>query len=163
MQLLYTIDKTQRLLNNINGLKARRLAAICNEIVTAQERLNAVAGPYFDRCIRHCKGICCKNIRIHEIVNQLDILFILTAVPRLYPQLRACAANEGLFSNDCLFLKDARGPCLFPSNMKPERCILTFCEDTSAIARHIRCVRTKFTRLSLHSKLRYPRYWFGLR
>lgn len=161
MQLLYHIEKARKLVNSMAGDQARRLRHICREITVAQQRLNAEAEPYFVRCTQRCQGICCKNIHINEIVNILDLIYILTVKPELYPKLKASAANERIFSADCLFLQNGAGPCLFPSDSKPERCILTFCEDTTSIRHATRAVRSKFSKLSRYTKLRRPFFWIG--
>jgi hypothetical protein len=72
------------------------------------------------------------------------------------------ARRERLFSADCLFLMEEKGPCLFHPSVKPERCIITFCEDTSPIRREIRSVRSAFSKLSRYTKLRRPFFWIGI-
>lgn len=161
MQLLYHIEKARKLVNSMAGDQAQRMRHICREITAAQQRLNAEAEPYFVRCMQRCQGICCKNIHINEIVNILDLIYILTVKPGLYPTLKASAANERIFSADCLFLQNGTGPCLFPSDIKPERCILTFCEDTTSIRHATRAVRSKFSKLSRYTKLRRPFFWIS--
>ena len=159
MQLQYTIEKARKLVDSLTGSQALRLNGICEEIRQAQRRLNDEAEPFFERCIQQCRGICCKNIHINEIVNFLDLIFILTLAPEIYTELHRAASREQIFSADCLFLRNGSGPCLFPSTIKPERCILTFCQDTTPIGREIKAVRSRFTKLSRYTKLRRPHIW----
>ena len=162
MQILYAIEKAGRLIDRMTGPQRQALLAICGEIQVAQQRLNHAAKPYFLHCIRQCEGICCKNIHINEIVNILDFIYILTLAPDLQPVLKQLATKEGLFSADCFFLQDGVGPCVFPPDIKPERCILTFCSDTTPINRDIKWVRSRFSRLSRYTTLRRPFFWIGI-
>jgi hypothetical protein len=161
MQLGNTIEKARQLVASMSGPQASHLRTICLEIRDAQDKLNIEAAPFFADCMQRCKGMCCRNIHVNEIVNMLDMIYILTMMPDIYDCLRENAHKERIFSADCLFLDNGTGPCIFPPNLKPERCIITFCSDTVPIKKEIKSVRAKFSKLSRYTKLKRPFIWIG--
>ena len=161
MELERNIEKARKLIDSMTGAQGSRLRDICRGIRTAQDRLNHKAAPFFENCMRRCKGMCCKNIHINEIINMLDLIYILSLMPQLYGSLIPIARKEQIFSADCLFLQNASGPCIFPHNVKPERCIITFCEDAAPIRNEIQSVRAKFSQLSRYTKFKRPWIWAG--
>ncbi|MCP3873909.1 MAG: hypothetical protein GY699_12215 [Desulfobacteraceae bacterium] len=156
------IKRAQEILNSFNVEERKKLRSISLEIQNAQDDLNSVAGKYFDVCIGSCKGKCCKNIHTRDIIILLDYIFILSLDNSVYAQLIECAKKESLFSADCFFLLEGVGPCVFGSNLKPERCIITFCYDTPGIKKEIKAVRSKFSKLSRFILFHRPFMWFDL-
>jgi len=87
---------------------------------------------------------------VDEIVSFYDFILVLLLAPSLADLLaRRVEAVQGLHNADCVFLKDGRGPCIFPEDLKPERCVASFCFGTSRIRRDLSRLRRSFTRLVL--------------
>lgn len=105
--------------------------------------------------------MCCRNIHVSSIITRLDFVFILCLNRAILPQIQSAARQEDLFSADCIFLKDQVGPCMFEHNMKPERCVLSFCMDAHPLNNEIKAVRSGFNRLYRFIVLRKPFIWFG--
>lgn len=137
------------------------LLQICRQIQASQKDLNSAAYGFFKNCLQCCRGICCRNIYINDIVTLLDLVFILSINPAYTLFLRNLAQKETLFSANCLFLKNNIGPCVFSQDTKPERCIITFCQNTQSIKKEIRKVQEKFSKLERYLIFRNPLLWFG--
>ena len=161
MELSHTIKKAHSITRSLHAMPGNTLDTICQDIKAAQQALNTAAEPYFSACTQRCKGMCCKTINVSEIITLLDMIFILTAADALYETILARAQNETLFPADCVFLQNGVGPCLFPADVKPERCIVTFCDDVGPIKKEIRAVRSAFSRLSRYTRLKRPFLWIG--
>jgi hypothetical protein len=125
----------------------RRLRAICGEIFRSQEALNSKAAPILANCMANCQGLCCRNINVADIITRWDLIYILALAPQLQGDMAACLANEPFFPSDCLFLENGNGPCLFPDNLRPERCIISFCRVEPSVEREIGRVMAGFSRL----------------
>ncbi|MEJ2037857.1 MAG: hypothetical protein P8X55_02845 [Desulfosarcinaceae bacterium] len=91
----------------------------------------------------------------------LDLVFILVLDHSIYSRILRAARQEGLYSADCLFLKDRVGPCMFQDTIKPERCIVTFCQDSQPLRSEIKAIRSGFSRLYRFVVLRRPLIWYG--
>lgn len=161
MELQKKIEKAQAIVDSFSGQDRIRLLEICYEIMSAQDALNGEARDYFKHCMQQCRGICCRNICINDVVTLLDLIYILAVNKNVLAQVLACAQAETLFSADCLFLEGGLGPCLFAANSKPERCIITFCGEIRPIKREIKAVRSKFSKLSRYTKIKRPFLWIG--
>ena len=159
MEFEKKIQKAQIIIDSFLGEERTQLLDICHEIMCAQDNLNREAQDYFKDCMQRCKGICCRNICINDVVTLLDVIYILTINKEIASRLQTCAQSETLFTADCLFLENGTGPCLFPGNMKPERCIITFCGEVRPIKREIKAVRSKFSKLSRYTKIKRPFLW----
>lgn len=159
LELQYKIQRALRFIDSLSGKERETLQNICFEIQRAQAALNAAAESYLQRCMLECRGICCKNININDVVTQLDLVYILSMKAASSGQIIELAESEKLFSADCLFLKDGQGPCFFPANVKPERCMMTFCENTRPIRRELKAIRSKFNKLSRFTPFKRPFLW----
>lgn len=159
MELRNKILKAKRFIDSLAGDEKKTLLRICGDIQGAQDALNTEARSYFNACIRSCRGICCRNIHVNDVVTQLDLIYVLSMKKKMADQVLRCAGSENLFSADCLFLEKRVGPCIFPANVKPERCIITFCGETRPIGREIKRVRSKFSKLSRFTKIKRPFLW----
>ena len=159
MEIDHKINKAASVVKRFAGPKRERLRHLGTQIQAAQDRLNAAAGSYFDYCVSHCRGLCCRNIQINDIITWIDLVYILLMDDIDAQRMRSCSSAETLFTADCLFLADGVGPCIFAPNCKPERCIITFCGDTQPIQKHIRSVRTQFSRLSRYILFQKPLAW----
>ncbi len=159
MELEKKIEKAQVIIDSFLGEERNRLLDICHEIKSAQDDLNREAKDYFKDCMHRCGGICCRNICINDVVTLLDLIFILSINKEISATVHACAQAETLFPADCLFLQNGVGPCIFTANLKPERCIITFCGELRPIKREIKAVRSKFSKLSRYTKIKRPFLW----
>jgi hypothetical protein len=159
MELHNKILKAQHFIESLSADEKTALMRICRDIQCAQDALNNGARSFFDACIGSCQGICCRNINVNDVVTQLDMIYVLSMKKKMAGQVTQCVGSESLFTADCLFLENGIGPCIFPSNVKPERCIITFCDETLPIKREIKAVRSKFSKLSRFSKIKRPFLW----
>jgi hypothetical protein len=159
MELQNKIQKAQVIIDSFSGEDRTRLLDICHEIKSAQDDLNREAADYFKDCMQRCQGICCRNICINDVVTLLDLIYIFALNKEIFAQVHTCAQAETLFAADCLFLQHGLGPCLFSANIKPERCIITFCGETRPIKKEIKAVRSKFNKLSRYTKVKRPFLW----
>jgi hypothetical protein len=123
------------------------LMKICAEIYGAQQALTEKAAPLLAQCMAGCEGLCCRNIRVADIITVWDLVYILAMQPALGDCMAACLEKEGLFPQDCLFLENGSGPCIFPDYMRPERCIISFCRVEPLVEKEISRVMKGFSRL----------------
>lgn len=161
MELEKKIQKAQSIRDSFIGVEHTRLMNLCFQIQKAQDALNREARDFFKDCMERCQGICCRNICINDVVTLLDLIYILSLDKAVAAQIHKCAQAETLFTADCLFLQDGAGPCIFAANIKPERCIITFCTDTQPIKREIKTVRSKFSKLMYYTMIRRPLLWIS--
>jgi hypothetical protein len=97
--------------------------------------------------VDRCQGLCCRNIRPADIVTEWDLVYILALAPQIETAIAACLSNENFFPSDCIFLANGVGPCLFPDDLRPERCIISFCRVEPSIEKEIGLVMGGFSRL----------------
>lgn len=147
MGLAYNIEKAGRMIAGLTPADRKKLDRICNDIRLAQERLEEKAAPVLKRCMTKCQGLCCRNIYPDSIITLWDFVYIRAMAPSLEKQIALCAEKESLFSSDCVFLADGTGPCIFPSHVRPEKCVISFCSVEPSISREIHDVRSGFNRL----------------
>ena len=147
MGLKYDLKTARRKLAALDGDERKMLMRICAEIHGAQQTLTQKAAPLLARCMSDCQGLCCRNIRVADIVTQWDLIYILAMQPDLDEPMAHCLDHEGLFSADCLFLENGIGPCLFPEALRPERCIISFCRVEPLVEKEIALVMKGFGRL----------------
>ena len=75
-----------------------------------------------DRCIGGCRGLCCRNVAIDEIIGFADLVYIVGRHPDLRNRLAACLAADGRFLPLIVrFSKTAMAPASFPKRCDP-RC-----------------------------------------
>lgn len=123
------------------------LLSICEEIDGAQQALTQKAAPILAQCMAGCRGLCCRNIQVADIITTWDLVYILVMAPTIEARMAACLESEGLFPADCLFLENGTGPCLFPNYLRPERCIISFCRVEPLVEKEIARVMKGFSRL----------------
>ena len=158
MSLSYKFRRAERVLKQIEPGDRVGLLRVCRQIRDAQATLLASAVKQMTRCIHHCEGICCRNIELDPIISHWDLVFILTLAPHLRSRIRDCLRREDpLYRTDCVFLEKGKGPCIFPENIRPEVCVVTFCQCDRTIRREIRQVKCKFFRLAWFARLRITR------
>ena len=151
MSLRYKFKKANRIIEKLapaDLLAARTIAA---EIQKAQDALLQKADGHFNRCVSICKGLCCQNIQIDQIIGLWDFVYVLLADRSAAGLIQSCLNKENrLFTADCIFLEDGKGPCLFAFNVRPEVCITTFCTSVKPVDKEIRTVKRKFVKLYLY-------------
>ena len=156
MQLAKKIDRAHDMLLGLGSADRNTVQCLCEDIKAAQTVLVRNALPMFAYCKDRCKGLCCRNISMETIITLVDMIFILAVDAFDRCRLRELAVHESFFPSNCLFLRDGQGPCLFPENTKPERCILTFCVDVEPVSREIKAVKSSFSKLHRYALIRRP-------
>ncbi|MCG6893440.1 MAG: hypothetical protein LJE65_07510 [Desulfobacteraceae bacterium] len=157
MSLTHKVQKADAIIQATGGDEWRRLKEICTRIRRSENQLLAEAVPMMEQCIHHCKGLCCQNIYPDEIITFADNVLVLALHPNLKPAMSAAARHESLFTSSCVFLEGGKGPCMFPPDLRPERCLTTFCADETPIRREIQEVRRAFSHLHRFLIWRQPR------
>lgn len=147
MGLKHDLKITRKKLAALDNTEHKTLISICIEIHGAQQALTEKAAPLLDQCMTRCQGLCCRNIRVADIITKWDLIYILAMRPELESSMARCLENEDMFTADCLFLENGIGPCLFPDYVRPERCILSFCRVEPLVEKEIAQVMKGFSRL----------------
>jgi hypothetical protein len=166
MGLNYSFKKAGKIINQLSPGDLITVEKICQEIQAAEDALNRKAEENLVKCLKKCEGLCCRNIRLDEIISLYDFIYLLTVQNSMRAKISKCLENEDLFyPADCIFLSDGKGPCIFPSNTRAAVCITTFCSNEAPIKREIRCVKRKFIKLNWFILTRKPRAlihsWLG--
>lgn len=150
--------KAERIIAGLRPADHMRLRQICDEIQAAEVELLKQADLSMDHCIEACEGLCCRNIQLEAIIGVWDLVYILTVAGTFRDRMAACLENEiPFYAADCIFLENGVGPCIFPSAVRAEVCLTTFCSRTDAIDREIRRVKRKFYKLGWFIATRKPR------
>jgi hypothetical protein len=147
MGLNHSFKAARRKIDALDADEREVLVAICRDIHDAQKNLTQKAAPIVARCLAGCQGLCCRNIYPADIITVWDLIYILTMAPAVEDAMAVCLAGESFFPSDCIFLEKGTGPCLFPGNMRPERCIISFCKVEPSIDKEISRVMGGFNRL----------------
>ena len=158
MGLKHLFIKAEGIINALGPEDLQSLGGICKEIQRAEDKLLQSAEENMRNCIAACEGLCCRNVELDAIIGLSDLIYLLTVENSLRDNILQCLEKENpLFSSDCIFLDDGKGPCIFPPNCRPETCIITFCSDETAIKKEIKLVKLKFIKLGWFILLRKPR------
>ncbi len=158
MLLQKKFQKAVTIIDQLTPEEIERLRRICRDIQAAEEQLLTAAAELIRRCVDACEGLCCRNLRIEQVIDLYDLIFILTAADTMKPQIqRRLEQLSPFFSADCVFLKDDAGPCIFPFNTRPEVCITSFCGREDRIGPEIRLVARRFAALQRFLLFRKPR------
>jgi len=153
MELNHSFKAARKRIERLDAHERTRLLEICAEIQRSQKALSAKAAPILHGCMVKCRGLCCRNIRPADIVTEWDLIYILAMAPQIEAAMAACLEKESLFSADCIFLEGGVGPCIFPDNLRPERCVISFCRVEPSIEKEIGRVMGDFSRLIRFFKL----------
>lgn len=154
MSLQYNFRQARRFIDGLSSEDLQKLKAICEEIQSAEDDLRVGAKYLLQRCAGGCEGLCCRNLDLDAVIGKTDFVYLLTLADNLQDSMANCLRKEkkalaaALFTFDCIFLKDGRGPCLFPMNVRPATCLITFCDDHTAVKKEIARVKRKFFKLS---------------
>jgi hypothetical protein len=146
MGLKHSFKTARKRIDALDGDERETLTAICIDIHHAQEVLTKKAAPLLANCMA-CQGLCCRNIHPADIITEWDLVYLLVMAPQIEEAMAVCLAREGFFPADCIFLENGTGPCLFPDNLRPERCIISFCRVEPSIEKEIGRVMGGFSRL----------------
>lgn len=160
MGLNYSYKAARKKIDALGIEERRVLKAICRDIHHAQQELSHKAAPILEGCMAGCRGLCCRNIHPADIITEWDLVYILTMVPAIEDALVVCLARESFFPLDCIFLENGTGPCLFPDNLRPERCIISFCRVEPSVEKEIGRVMAGFSRLIRFFMFRRLRHLF---
>ena len=147
MGLKYSFKAARKKIDALDSDERRVLEAICQDIHHAQQMLSHKAAPILEGCMAGCRGLCCRNSHPAALITEWDLVYILTMAPEIEDAVAACLARENFFPSDCIFLENGTGPCLFPDNLRPERCIISFCRVESSVEKEIGRVMAGFSRL----------------
>jgi hypothetical protein len=136
------------------------LAHLCRRIREAEGGLNAAAAHRLAACHGDCRGMCCRNLQLDAVFGVPDFIYILASAPGLTVKIEECLLHEDpFFTADCFFLEGGVGPCIFPSDLRPEVCITSFCRGDESIKAEIRRVKTEFWKLGSLLHLRRFPFW----
>lgn len=161
MGLKYKFKKAQEIIERSGNKDLIAIKGICEEIQRSQNKLLEQAKDVLKYCNDRCRGLCCRNIYPDDIITLADFVYILAMKNSVESSLRdeisECLKKETLFSSSCIFLKKGEGPCIFPSDLRPEMCIISFCGGDTTIKKEINMVGSKFSKLIRFILLRKPR------
>jgi len=157
MSLKYKFRKAARIIQGLRPEERITLGNICCDIQQAEKHLLKAAEDILRDCGKRCRGLCCRNIHIDDIMTLLDCVHILATVPTIQTEIDEALTREALYSADCIFLKNGTGPCIFPAEARPEKCILSFCHGDGVVASEMRQVRKRFNRLARFIQFQKPR------
>ena len=153
MSLSHSFKSARKRIERLDAEERAQLVEICEQIHQSQQALSAKAVPILEGCMVKCQGLCCRNIHPSDIITEWDLVYILTMAPQVEEAMDACLQRERFFSADCIFLENGVGPCLFPDNLRPERCIISFCRVEPSVEKEIAQVMGGFSRLIRFFKL----------
>jgi len=150
--------EAEQIIAGLHPADHEKLRSICQEIQAAETNLLKQAEHNMDRCIKACEGLCCRNIQLEAIIGVWDLVYILTVASDFRDRMAACLENEiPFYAADCIFLENGVGPCIFPSAVRAEVCLTTFCSRTEVINQEIQQVKRKFYKLGWFIAMRKPR------
>jgi len=147
MSLNHSFKSARKRISRLDADERTKLLIICEDIHTRQKALSEKAEPLLQACMANCQGLCCRNIRPADIITEWDLLYILAKAPQIEAPMEACLREESFFPSNCIFLENGIGPCLFPDNLRPERCIISFCRVEPSVEKEIARVMGGFSRL----------------
>jgi hypothetical protein len=123
---------------------------LCRHIQEAERQLNAAAALRLKGCLEDCRGLCCRNLQLDAVFGIPDFVYILASEPLLDAEIDdGIRHEEPFYTSNCLFLRRGVGPCIFPSDLRPEVCITSFCRGDGALRADIRRVKRGFWKLGL--------------
>ncbi len=138
MGLRFKFNQARKILNDIDPEILKGAREIGKEIRKAEEKLTLKGKRLFFKCKTECQGLCCRNLHPDSIISLHDFLFILMMNPKMDASISKCLEKENIFyTSDCIFLKDSKGPCIFPPDSMPEICIASFCSYERSIEKEI--------------------------
>jgi len=144
----YLFKKAVKISHNLGPRDRKLVQKRCKTIRKSQEDLLEAADTAMFHCTEKCRGICCKSLDIDSIFSLWDFIFILTLAPQMKDEIQErLDAYTSLYLSPCPFLKENIGPCIFPSGIKAQICVITFCSNDEKIAPPIKAVNYNFYKL----------------
>ncbi|WP_300458392.1 hypothetical protein [Desulfobacula sp.] len=144
----YLFEKAVRISQGLPPSDETQVQNLCRKIKESQEALLVAGSTSMQYCLEKCKGMCCQNLDIDSIFSLWDFIFILTLLPHLKDDIQhRLNAHDTLYLSPCPFLKDGKGPCIFPNGIKAQICVITFCADSHEMKQPIKTVNLNFYRL----------------
>jgi len=146
MHVDYLFKKALKVLASLNEEEKSELETACLGIKSSQNDLLAAADGAMAICTETCRGLCCKNLDLDTVFTLWDFIYILSIVPEVKTSVAEHLAPWSTPSGPapCPFLKNGDGPCLFPGDVKPELCAVTFCSTQDNFKKEIRRVSLGF-------------------
>lgn len=149
MELPHALIDAERWIASCPPQDVHRIRSLCLSIRKAELELMRQAHFYLQTCMHHCEGLCCKNVFLDEVMGFEDFCYILLLHPELSETLHAHLNGlKGLFTSDCPFLLNGKGPCILPEAVRPEICITSFCMQTPKADTAIANVKSRFRKLA---------------
>jgi len=144
----YLFEKALKISQNLTLPDKTIVWNLCRTIQDSQEELLGAADVAMFNCLTQCKGICCRSLDIDSVFSLWDFIFILTLQPHLKDEIAArLKAHTSLYLSPCPFLRDNKGPCIFPHGLKAQICVITFCFEDEKIKKPIKTVNLNFYKL----------------
>ncbi|MCP4721633.1 MAG: hypothetical protein GY860_19415 [Desulfobacteraceae bacterium] len=144
----YLFQKAIKISQNLSPHDKIRVKNLCNTIRKSQEKLICAADLAMLNCLTKCKGLCCKSLDIDSVFSLWDFIFILMSAPQFKDEMQECLDSyNSMYLSPCPFLKDNTGPCIFPSGIKAQLCVITFCSNDEKIKKYIKVVNLNFYKL----------------
>lgn len=137
------------------------LLTICRKIELAEKQLQLASVKIMQDCLSRCEGICCRNLDVRAIIGRYDFLLLATLHPELDARMtHHLAAEDPIFTQNCIFLTNGEGPCIFPEHARPQVCLTTFCQSERPIKNELQQVHQSFRQLQrfVFGK-QLSRYW----
>jgi hypothetical protein len=157
MALRLKFSKSRKILTGLSLGEQKAIGRICEDIREAERTLVSESSPLLSRCLDTCQGLCCRNLDLDSVINLYDLIYIQTVEPGLKKTMLNCLEGESLFTQNCIFLKNEKGPCIFPFDCRPEKCLTTFCVDDRLVGSQIRSLAQGFVRLYRFVRFRHVR------
>ena len=149
MSLKYCYRKARTIVDNLPADGRRRIERIGKDIRQSERELLLAGEALMERCVGGCQGLCCRNIQPESLIHLWDFVYILSVRRDMGDRIAAHLEKEDpLFPADCIFLENGVGPCIFPPDVRPERCLTAFCFSADPIQKEIRQVKIRFHRLA---------------
>lgn len=144
----YLFHKALNVLSAVSCERKTELEEIGRRIAASQKSLIRKAENEMVYCTQTCRGLCCKNLDPDTIFTLWDFICILVVHPEMETVIDGQLEEMPLQSPaPCPFLRNRKGPCMFPPFVKPELCVVTFCYGEERIKEEIRRVNRDFFRL----------------
>ncbi len=148
MGIRYLFSKALKICSSLSEHERDIVANRCLQIQDCQKKLLSSAQKAMHRCINICQGLCCRNLDLDNIFSLWDFIFILTLMPEYEHDIQKCLDRSALqYPAPCPFLKDNRGPCIFPDGVRAQICAITFCSEDKELKNPVQSVNLNFYKL----------------
>ena len=93
-RIYHDLQTARKKLAALDRGERESLMQICADIYGAQQALTEKAAPLLDQCMTRCQGLCCRNIRVAEIITKWDLIYILAMRPELGSRMASCLEKK---------------------------------------------------------------------